>query len=122
MFSQTLAVSSHQGLVRVHVVKVRAHLHHSCQAQVALWWGLQHGVIRLYYTVLGGRAPALGVTGLQLVLGPVGAPGQVAKGEAIRSSYSEFFVEFPHYRRSWEEGSAEDQVSILSSFLEGSRV
>lgn len=40
--------------------------------------GLQHGVIRLYWTVLGGGAPALGVTSSQQVLGPAGAPVQVA--------------------------------------------
>lgn len=73
-----LAVSPHQGLVRIHV-KV---LDWTPAPQLpgpggtVVW--LQHGVIRLSWTVPGGGTPVLGVTGLQLVLGPAGAPVQVA--------------------------------------------
>lgn len=49
---------------------------------------------------------------MQLVLGPTGARVQVAQGEAARSAYSECCLEFPQCSRSWEEGSAEDQVPI----------
>lgn len=78
MFSQMLAVSPHQDLDRIHV-KV---LGWTPAPQLPGSGGtavlLQCGVIRLYWTVLGGGTPVLGVTCLQLVLGPAGALVQVA--------------------------------------------